>query len=149
NSTPSADQNTSCVPSEASRKSHSNVAGKPSGTSSTGGSSSHAATTGTRKAVTAAVQRRHGSGPARRAVPTATAVAASPTSTITRYSRVRSSIVSGSPTAGGFAGYLTNGTRTIARNAVPAATIASRPSLRGPTRPRSPAYTSAKIPPTA
>src|SRR5690606_4554045 len=144
-SAPKAAQKTSWVPIEASRNSHSSVPGKPSGTSSTVGSSTQAATTGTRNATTEASHRGHGPAWTRRDVATAIAAAASPTRTITTYRKVRLSMVSGSPTAGGLAGYFRNGTRMTATNAVPTAASTSSPSDRGPTRPRRPANTSAKI----
>ena len=62
---------------------------------------------------------------------------------------MRVSIVSGSPTPGGFAGYFVNGTSVIVRNA-PAPSSADR--ARGPnvpTRPYAQAKTSAKNPPSA
>src|SRR5690606_22687816 len=149
NRAPNAAQNTSWVPSDATRNSHSRAAGNPSGTSFTPGSASHAATTGTRKASTAAAQRAHGPPVTRLAVVTAMATASSPMTTIARYSRVRLVIVSGSPTAGGLAGYFRNGTTMTAAKAVPAAARARPPSDRGPTRPRSAAKTSANTPPTA
>src|SRR5690606_27413785 len=119
------------------------------GTSLTPGSAAHAATTGTRKASTAAGPRAHGPPGTRRAVVTAAAAASNPTPTIARYSRVRLVIVSGSPTAGGLAGYFRNGTTMSAAKAVPAAASARAPSDRGPTRPRSAAKASANIPPMA
>src|SRR5690606_35997979 len=116
------------VPIEASRNSHSSVAGKPSGTSSTVGSSIQEATTGTRNATAAAIHRGHGPAWTRRDVATAIAAAASPTRIITTYRKVRLSMVSGSPTAGGLAGYFRNGARMTATNSVPAAASAKSPS---------------------
>ncbi len=65
----------------------------------------------------------------RRASHTAAIASTTDASTITRYQPVRAPIVSDWPTAGGFGGYLTNGTRYTATKA---AAASSNESWRGP-----------------
>jgi hypothetical protein len=62
---------------------------------------------------------------------------------------VRWLIVAGSPTAGGFAGYFTNGTSTMPSRAAPARPNAARVSLEVRSRRRSNVYAVASNPPIA
>ena len=71
----------------------------------------------------------------RRPIQAAITMAAMETMIMTRKKPVRSPIVSGFPTAGGLAGYLSSGTMTRARKAAPASKAAVARGERLPIRP--------------
>src|SRR5947209_6896480 len=98
-----------------------------SGVSSTAGSNTIATVIATRYAPAASSQPFGVPSRAASRRPNHTPATASTTdtSTATRYQPVRAPIVSASPTAGGFGGYFTNGTRYTAPKAAAASGIES------------------------
>src|SRR5918997_1359261 len=114
-SAPSPAQKTSCVPKDERRKPHSNPAGNPSADAPGGSARNSTATTASNPTPTTA-RRFRSSTPLsrmRRAASHAASTASRERATSVKYAAVRAPIVEGSPTEGGFAGYLRKGIANV------------------------------------
>src|SRR5260364_480252 len=134
----------SCMPIAATRKFHNSAAGKSSGTSLIDGSSSCAAAMIAMNTAPLVIEAFHDPkrAPICRRRFSDSAIAASETTIMKKNRLVRSPIVSGTPTDGGLAGYLSAGTIVSAMNAAIASQADSARSLSLPTRPYAYANTS-------
>src|SRR3954452_10760166 len=119
NSNPIVAHIIACMPSAATRNFHSSAAGKPAGTSSITGIDTCTTAMIATKTSPATIDPFHAPSlmAARRRTFSEKTSAVSEIAIIRKKSPVRGPIVAGSPTAGGFAGYLMFGTITSATNA--------------------------------